>query len=864
MLQLLLFAIYIFSISLEYEVDETLIESVPKYYYHFSFNSFKIFKYIPSCEDNIKTKNVYVQTDGILYLYSDFSNIKQDESSKFINYNKHLGEYSNLVTDLTCGKDYYFVLSINIEGYEIVINRNQITIINQDENIINLSPLLSNYFSLYPRTEKEEIFYYSFNETKYVLITFNPKSKIQIFENESIIYENETENFFKYYEFKENINYTITYKCLEIIDTFYSINFQIYSQPKFFEHDFKKEPAIIYSHEISSHYYEDSKYYFDIDISDYNIGENVVFFLAGYQHYIGYQFKNDFNGKNYIDFYTYHNFISIKKTKNDSSLIIYFQFRGIKYSIISLIKPIEIKSDYNSIIKGPQIFLIEYNSLNGMNSIGIKSNVSFIIFEQEQEDFEMDYNYNPSDDSYANLYITKQNNLEPHIFKKAFIYFNTTDNVLFIVKKFNFSIFLGYKNDKYKTPGSEYFQLCQGNNSPKELYFYTSKNYNLGEVKDFFSSVFGNFNTYFIKENEIQNITDLNFDNIEKNNFYNFDINSGYLKINCTNPVMLKHSNIFSEDSMIEKNFKGPLITGKRYYIKHYHIMKSTNFKFDDNLINKNIKLKITLYGLRSNDNVELIFNNGASYNLNNIPLKVDYKFEDNSQNGFYFKSEKDQNEYLLLAEVIVGFLSEEYNNDFEVKDFKNTFGTNSINKKGIIIKIPKDFDQSLYDFSIILPRYLLSIYDILISYEDFQFIAPLDKFEVTSSGRISPIIPLFKVNPYEHISEQDNNKYFYILIYLLKGSNKEYSIKQAKIYTDILKFNTINPLSKLDKKYYHQLKIPKTDYNSLLIESIFTLDHIKLTLSKDNIQFPITQWQNNYLYQFIINNDNKNYFLYK
>ena len=166
MLQLLLFAIYIFSISLEYEVDETLIESVPKYYYHFSFNSFKIFKYIPSCEDNIKTKNVYVQTDGILYLYSDFSNIKQDESSKFINYNKHLGEYSNLVTDLTCGKDYYFVLSINIEGYGIVINRNQITIINQDENIINLSPLLSNYFSLYPRTEKEEIFYYSFNETK--------------------------------------------------------------------------------------------------------------------------------------------------------------------------------------------------------------------------------------------------------------------------------------------------------------------------------------------------------------------------------------------------------------------------------------------------------------------------------------------------------------------------------------------------------------------------------------------------------------------------------------------------------------------------------------------------------------------------
>ena len=278
MLQLFLFVIYIFSTSLEYEVDETLIELVPKYYYHLSSNSVKIFKYIPSCKDNIKTKNVYVQTDGILYLYSDFSKIEQDKDFKFINYDKILNNYSNLITGLTCGKDYYFVNFLSLIDDEIFIYNFQIIIINQDENIINLSPLLSNYFSLYPRTDNEEILYYSFNETKYVLITFNQNSKIQIFENERIIYVNESEKFFKYYEFKENINYTITYKCLKKVGL-YSINFQFYSQPKFFKHDFKKEPAIIYSDEISSHFLEDFKFTFDIDISDYNIGQILFFFI---------------------------------------------------------------------------------------------------------------------------------------------------------------------------------------------------------------------------------------------------------------------------------------------------------------------------------------------------------------------------------------------------------------------------------------------------------------------------------------------------------------------------------------------------------------------------------------------------------
>ena len=184
-------------------------------------------------------------------------------------------------------------------------------IINADDNIINISPLLSVYYSFYQRIiNKEEKFYYFFNKTKYALITFIIKSKIKIFENDSIIYENETQNFFKIFEFKENTNYTIIYNQIVVSKGFPTINFHFYSQPIFFKHDFKNEPAIIHSN-------KNFIYYFDIDISGYNLGENIIFFLTGdisqSEHSIGYQFKNDLKEKNYINFKTIHNYISIKK-----------------------------------------------------------------------------------------------------------------------------------------------------------------------------------------------------------------------------------------------------------------------------------------------------------------------------------------------------------------------------------------------------------------------------------------------------------------------------------------------------------------------------------------------------------------------
>ena len=871
MLKLLLLLIYIFSKSIEYDVDDTIIELVQKNYY-FNSSSFKIFKYIPSCEKNIKTKNVYVQTDKRLYLYDDFSNIEKHK------YNRSLGDSSNFVKNLTCGKEYYFV---SYPGQKILLDLYKILIINEDETI-NLSPLTNSISFIQRIKNKEERFNYYYNESKKVLISFYQYSKIKIIMNDSsIICKEETfSDFFKVYEFKENTHYTIFFN---VSSDFYlisnsQINFQFYDNEQFFKHDFKKEPAIIYSNNLIN-------YYFDIDISDYKLGENIIFYISGDEHSIGYQFNINFNENNYIKFKTYYNFISIEKTKNVSSLIIYFQyykflpFTNDFYSMINIIKPEEIKTEYDSIIKGPKLFYIDYKSLNGMNSIGIESNISFFTYAQEQiyKDYRDIYKI------YSKLYITKQNNTDFDKNKKAIIYFNTTDYTLFKVKKLNYSIFFSYfEKDESDIPRSEYFQLCQGDNSPKELYFYISKkeyiDASLYHVTEIFSSVFGKYNSYFINERNIKNISDLNFDNIDEYNLNYFRLSSGYLKINCSNPVMIRHSNILLYSNNILSNIFN---SGGRYYLNLENYRENTKFTFNNNLMNKNIELKFTIFGLLSNESIEVSFNDVKSYKLNNTSLKVNYTYDNKNNNGFSFKGFNKIESYFIFAEVIVGFLPEEINN-YQIIDLENTFGTNSIYRKATFIKIPKNFDKNFYDFSIFLSKYLNSVYDIQISYDDLQFITPFQQhvtyysspYSSTNFTKMSPIIPLFKVNPYEQISE---NKYFYILLYNYKNNLLEFSIKKPIIFNDTIDFEIINHLPKLnDKKNYYTIKVPKADYNSLFVETIYSSNDLKIALLKDNSEYqftPSTLYYDNkyymssirsdcYLYQFIIYNIDQDLYL--
>ena len=105
------------------------------------------------------------------------------------------------------------------------------------------------------------------------------------------------------------------------------------------------------------------EYFFEIDISNYKIGENIIFFIIDPYLPISYQYKNIFNGKNLISTCSDSYFISIKKIRDDSSLIINFENLS-NLIILNLIKVEEIKSDYLSVVNGPKFFFIDYNLLN--------------------------------------------------------------------------------------------------------------------------------------------------------------------------------------------------------------------------------------------------------------------------------------------------------------------------------------------------------------------------------------------------------------------------------------------------------------------------------------------------------------------
>ena len=192
-------------------------------------------------------------------------------------------------------------------------------------NDIKLSPLLSYSLFKIQRKNKESIFY-SYNETKYGFLTFDIFSTVQIFKNDILIKEMEYDEkkkagYSSYFcKFEKNQNYTIYfYNSRNLLKNL--ITLQLFNESNFFKHDFKTEPML---------FYKNIDYCYEIDISNYKINDIILFQLhIEYCNYaFNYQYKSKFNGKNFIDkrVYEKRNFISIKKTIEESSLFIYVPF----------------------------------------------------------------------------------------------------------------------------------------------------------------------------------------------------------------------------------------------------------------------------------------------------------------------------------------------------------------------------------------------------------------------------------------------------------------------------------------------------------------------------------------------------------
>ena len=219
-----------------------------------------------------------------------------------------------------------------------------------------------------------------------------------------------------------------------------------------------------------------------------------------------------------------------------------------------------------------------------------------------------------------NLYITKTYNNKPESFKSIIIYINSTSNVLFEVKKLHYPIFWIYTSHNI-----EYFQLCQGQDTLNELYFYLSTR--LGN--NLFTEVFGTFDSFYMKEKEIKKISDLNFDNINETNFYQAYNKDRYLKIKCNSSLMLRHVDIGSfHQSKLKAN--------QRYYINNEYI-NINKYTFDEIIIGNNLQLKFIIYGLKNNETIDLIYDEEI-YQLNNTPFELNFTYKENKNDLFYFK----------------------------------------------------------------------------------------------------------------------------------------------------------------------------------------------------------------------------------
>ena len=174
---LIIFILQVFTASCNYYF-EIIKELIPKtaIFETRDSNTYKIYKYIPSCSDNnIYNKNIYLQFLGngqnsyfYIYFYDYYDNIAQDKHGQFINYiNRHniinnpyritSLEVSILISNLNCSQHYYVAISNTISNLNDYVSGFIFNIIDADIDIINLSPELSDFFSFHKKKTKMKL-----------------------------------------------------------------------------------------------------------------------------------------------------------------------------------------------------------------------------------------------------------------------------------------------------------------------------------------------------------------------------------------------------------------------------------------------------------------------------------------------------------------------------------------------------------------------------------------------------------------------------------------------------------------------------------------------------------------------------------
>ena len=806
----------------DYKYD-VIKEYIPKSSLLFIENkSFKIYEYTPSCEDIFNISfDIFYNFKTNFFLYEEYENITQDDDGNFINYydKRNLGYfYHEIISykDLICKKKYYLIL---VNAYRIPSSY-KISIIDE-RNTINLNPSLSNEYSFNNIYNEVETFIYKYNENKNVLINFNLDTNITIYENENIVYNNETNESINLL-FKKNIEY----KIIISTNNYNSyIDFQFFEESKYIKYDFVEQNSILL--------FQNTKYIFEIDISKYKTGEYIFFLINGeysFDYYIKYQYKNKFNGNNFINFgdlltsKNYACFLQINKEENNN-IILYVEsntrynyfFNMLNYDIK------EITSSDSININKPTILYLDHYNFNNYNSFGIYSNNKFFFVESEVD--EGDIYSQVTINFYSelcNIIINKKDFWRLYQKKRALIFLdvnNKNNQTTFIeFKKYNFPIFYGESkiNDIYYS-FSQYYQFYEGDESKSEFYFYL--NYN-SKYLELFYTIYGDYIGNFIREEDIKSLSDLNFDKFNETNFFNTEKDTGFLRIKSNiKPSMFKFT-FFMDYEISSQKLLEP---GNKYY---FLVNKINYLTINSSYIGVNIPLKFRVFGLKQEQAIALILND-INYTLTNSDeFKINFYYEKNNSQLIHFDGKIERN---YIIEIVIGFIDLD---SCQIIDFKDSIGDLPVmNDKVGIIRIPKDLDEKFYDFTI----FTLDSAYIEITYDETKYAVPdmlIQQYKVTE---------LFKTNPYSKIKKEEN-KFLYITIKYGRRMFSSIYIKKQYPYSSTLKFNNINLIPKTvddlheEDSYYYKIKIPKTDYNYLTIQTYkryWQLNYISTTYNE-------------------------------
>ena len=804
---------------------ETIEEIIPKSSSLYFPNSYRIYEYIPLYNKNLNnTKSIYIKIYANsrldIYIYDNYSKIEQDKYGDFINYIDSMSGENDFkkLEDLNYDKNYYFVL-FNWDVFDDMVQPidYQFFILDEINNNIQLNPSLSNDFNFFQTSDKPMNFNYKYEKNKIALIRLVGKIKLQIFENDKIIYNHNIKDNYKIlnYTFIKENEYKIIFEDLSNSSEEKStIYFQFFDDEKYLKYNLAQSSLILF---------DKYDYFIEVDISKYHKGENIFFLFFVPTINIKYQYKNDLKKNNLINLGTFSfitrkiNYIRIKKEKDDDNLIIYINIYNLfdrynkYYKSINILKykVEEITTNDNIlIINEDKVLYLDYFNFNKYDSFGFYSNQSFLFLEQMITN-DIKFNYCEK----KNLKIIKKEIFTFYNIKNALIFFNKELNNIFPLtlelKKFTFPIIYKNTGESFLINSCESFNQYLPLSKNNELYFYLNHKY----LIDVFLPLSGKYETYFLNENDIKTLSDFDFDkNISEKNYICGEY-SGYLKIkNINNDFsMFHHFSLYTSDSYEQRQ----LDTGKKYHFLIKNLIENKyNITIKSSYVGKKIFLKFRIFGLNQNKTIIMFFDE-KEYKLNSESIEIIYEYKKYNPNLIHFKNDiTDKISKHVFIEIKLGFLQEDLNLYKQI-DFKDAIGKITYDKyNGTIIKISRDFDKELFNYILVINN---EESNIQITYDTLTYAIPMGNYK---KKEMFPLIELFKSNPYSK-ELNDTNKYFFITIY----GGREFLIKKEKSYSDTpLEFNKINIIPELineNKKYFYKIKLPKGDYNYIEIQTL-------------------------------------------